>query len=1543
MMDNSAARGMPDYSVGSTLTVKKSTPLFLIKRLTFPFFALLALLAVGTLSLLPGGPLQAQEAAIQYPENGTGPVATYTAADPEGTEIVSWTLAGDDAGDFNIEGGVLTFKKSPDFEAALGMGNMYSVTVQATDETNKVGTRQVTVEVINLDEPGTVTLSALRPQSNVMLTATHTDPDMGVSDLKWQWARSMSKNGSYTDIEHQIASVYEPVDDDIDYYLRATASYADAEGSDKTAMAVSDYAVQAVRGANQPPKFADDQDAVMDDVQEEAKRKVVENTAAGKAIGDPVVAEDKDGDILTYTLTGDNAASFSIDWATGQIMTKGVLDVETTPTYEVVVRATDPAGIPQAETAVPANSDTVTVMITVTNVNEPPTVTGQTSAVTNNGAALTFQEENGKIADLLNTYMEADPEAAGDSIWSVAGADASKFEISITGALTFKAKPDFEKPGDANTDNVYEVTVVAADADGNRGTMDVKVMVANEDEPGMVTLSRTQPRVGVAVKASLTDPDGSISGLTWQWYRSSMIDVAVDSLPMEECADDDDECVIKGARSDTHTPTAGDVGKTLMAVAMYTDGEGSGKNRAGGAATVVAVDTRNRPPAFDDQDDETEGIQNDETTRKVEENAKADSDNEAADNVGSPVTATDLDPNEDPLIYTLGGTDAASFTVRDDGQIEVGAGTKLDYETKQTYTVTVRAADSYGESDTIMVTITVTDVDEMPDVTGEASIEYAENGTRRVATYAAVDPERTAIVSWSLGGDDDGDFNISDNGVLTFVKSPDFEMAVDMGTANMYSVTVQATDSTNKTGTKEVTVEVTNMDEPGTVTLSAVRPQSATDFTATLTDPDNMTGTNVTGAITSGITWQWAKASSKNGSYTNIDKATATTYRPVDGDIGSYLRATASYTDPEGSDKTAMAKSEYSVQRPRGQNSAPKFADDQDAVMDDVQEEAKRTVPENTAAGVNIGDPVVAEDTNGDKLTYTLLDMDGGSANFSIDWATGQIMTKGVLDVETTPTYEVVVRATDPAGIPQAETAVPANSDTVTVMITVTNVNEPPTVTGQTSAVTNNGAALTFQEENGKIADLLNTYMEADPEAAGDSIWSVAGADASKFEISITGALTFKAKPDFEKPGDANTDNVYEVTVVAADADGNRGTMDVKVMVANEDEPGMVTLSRTQPRVGVAVKASLTDPDGSISGLTWQWYRSSMIDVAVDSLPMEECADDDDECVIKGARSDTHTPTAGDVGKTLMAVAMYTDGEGSGKNRAGGAATVVAVDTRNRPPAFDDQDDETEGIQNDETTRKVEENAKADSDNEAADNVGSPVTATDLDPNEDPLIYTLGGTDAASFTVRDDGQIEVGAGTKLDYETKQTYTVTVRAADSYGESDTIMVTITVTDMDEAPTIMVGGLAVTGQSAIDYAENSTGMVAAYGAVGPDAAMATWSLDGDDAGDFRISTAGVLTFRTSPNYESPADADGDNVYEVTVTANDGENTTTRDVTITVTDMEEEESADPLLAEYDPDGDGVIERADMRRAVADFFGPQPTLSRADMRRLVGMFFSS
>ena len=1408
-------------------------------RFALPF---VFLLIVSLLFMLPGGSLQAQtpDDTIEYAENGTSPVATFTAMDPEQTAIASWTLAGTDAGVFDIEGGVLTFKESPDYEMAADVGtdNMYSVTVQATDSTMKVGTKTVMVEVTNLDEPGTVTLSALQPQSATAFNATLTDPDTDgtISGTTWQWAKAGSRNGTYGNIEDATSDSYTPDDTDVGSYLRITATYTDGEGSGKSSMARSDNAVQGVRGSNNAPVFPD-QNPDTDGIQNEsATRMVDENTPAGMAIGNPVAATDTDGDILTYTLEGAGADSFDINRATGQIMTKAALDEETDSSYTVTVRATDPAGVPQATNAVDANSAEITVTITVNDVNEAPAVTGE--------AEVMFAE-NDQIGTALDTYTATDPENDTPIVWSVSGADAGKFEISTNGELTFEAQPDYEMPGDANGDNTYEVTVVATDSEGNRETMDVKVMVTNVDEDGTVTLSRTRPRVGVAVRATLGDPDGSISGLTWQWTNGS-----------------DD---IEDAMSDTYTPTEADAtgNVTLNARAMYTDGHGSGKTATGVAANMVAVDTRNSPPAFEDQDTEVDGIQNESATRMVEENAEADSTDdagtdEAADNVGSPVMAEDPDPNEDPLIYTLSGADAGSFRVRDNGQIEVGAGTELNYETKQTYEVTLTAEDSFGASASIPVTITVTDLDEVPDVTGDDTIEYAENGTSPVATFTAMDPEQTAIASWTLAGTDAGVFDI-EGGVLTFKESPDYEMAADVGTDNMYSVTVQATDSTMKVGTKTVMVEVTNLDEPGTVTLSALQPQSATAFNATLTDPD-------TDGTISGTTWQWAKAGSRNGTYGNIEDATSDSYTPDDTDVGSYLRITATYTDGEGSGKSSMARSDNAVQGVRGSNNAPVFPD-QNPDTDGIQNEsATRMVDENTPAGMAIGNPVAATDTDGDILTYTL--EGAGADSFDINRATGQIMTKAALDEETDSSYTVTVRATDPAGVPQATNAVDANSAEITVTITVNDVNEAPAVTGE--------AEVMFAE-NDQIGTALDTYTATDPENDTPIVWSVSGADAGKFEISTNGELTFEAQPDYEMPGDANGDNTYEVTVVATDSEGNRETMDVKVMVTNVDEDGTVTLSRTRPRVGVAVRATLGDPDGSISGLTWQWTNGS-----------------DD---IEDAMSDTYTPTEADAtgNVTLNARAMYTDGHGSGKTATGVAANMVAVDTRNSPPAFEDQDTEVDGIQNESATRMVEENIAALATDDAAadataDNVGSPVMAEDPDPNEDPLIYTLSGADAGSFRVRDNGQIEVGAGTELNYEAKNTYMVTLTAEDSFGESASIPVIIMVTDMDEMPVITVGGLSISGLGNVEYAENGTDPVATYTANGPEAAFARWSLEGADAGDFTISRGGMLTFSSSPDYETPADANTDNTYMVTVKADDGTYMDTHDVAVTVTDVEE-----------------------------------------------------
>ena len=85
------------------------------------------------------------------------------------------------------------------------------------------------------------------------------------------------------------------------------------------------------------------------------------------------------------------------------------------------------------------------------------------------------------------------------------------------------------------------------------------------------------------------------------------------------------------------------------------------------------------------------------------------------------------------------------------------------------------------------------------------------------------------------------------------------------------------------------------------------------------------------------------------------------------------------------------------------------------------------------------------------------------------------------------------------------------------------------------------------------------------------------------------------------------------------------------------------------------------------------------------------------------------------------------------------------------------------------------------------------------------------------------------------------------------------------------------------------ENSGGTVYQAAASDPDGNAITFSITGGaDSARFRITAAGALTFATLPDFEQPADSDGNNVYLVTIAASDGSATVTRDVSITVTNV-------------------------------------------------------
>lgn len=290
-------------------------------------------------------------------------------------------------------------------------------------------------------------------------------------------------------------------------------------------------------------------------------RSVAENTASDTDIGSPVTATDPDGDDLEYSIGGTDASSFGIEESTGQLSTDADLDHETKSSYSVTVTAEDPSG----------DSDSIRVTITVTDVNERPVVSGDSSA---------DYSENGTSS--VASYSATDDD--GDSItWSLPNTtfekDRRDFDISSSGVLTFEETPDYEDPDDSNNDNEYRVTVMASDGSLTE-SIDVTVTVINVDETGSIELSpTTTPQVGTEIAASLTDPDGGVRRTSWRW-QAKTLERSDGTLDWQN---------IPSATSARYTPVLGNAGHPLGVTVGYTDNHGSGKSATSAATKDVSL------------------------------------------------------------------------------------------------------------------------------------------------------------------------------------------------------------------------------------------------------------------------------------------------------------------------------------------------------------------------------------------------------------------------------------------------------------------------------------------------------------------------------------------------------------------------------------------------------------------------------------------------------------------------------------------------------------------------------------------------------------------------------------------------------------------------------------------------------------------------------------------------------------------------------------------------------------------------------------------
>jgi VCBS repeat-containing protein len=218
------------------------------------------------------------------------------------------------------------------------------------------------------------------------------------------------------------------------------------------------------------------------------------------------------------------------------------------------------------------------------------------------------------------------------------------------------------------------------------------------------------------------------------------------------------------------------------------------------------------------------------------------------------------------------------------------------------------------------------------------------------------------------------------------------------------------------------------------------------------------------------------------------------------------------------------------------------------------------SVDENSANGTSVGVMTATDPDTGAALAYSLMNSAGG--RFAINPTTGEITVANgsLLNFEANSSHQITVRVSDGSLF----------TDT-TLTITIDDVNEAPNITSTAFSI-------------GENATLVGMVVATDPDASPTLTYSISGGDdAALFDIDAgTGALSFKAAPNFEAPADKGGNNAYDVIVDASDGSlTDSQAIAVTVTDVNEAPDITSTAFSLDENTTAAGTVAATDPDAS--------------------------------------------------------------------------------------------------------------------------------------------------------------------------------------------------------------------------------------------------------------------------------------------------------------------------------------------------------------------------
>ncbi len=1285
---------------------------------------------------------------------------------------ITWSLNGNDATHFliNATSGVVnmiaqSFEEPQDWDT----GNTYEVVLIATDADNNTATINWTVTINDVIETANFSITPI--------------PSI-----------SIDENTAYTSVLPQLTG-NTPIGA-ITYSLSGAdmIQFTITPSTGQVTMLAKDFeSPQDINGDNiyEVSITATDEDGnntsmpwtvTVNNVQETSTFSL--NTIANASVNEnsiytsevPAITGTPIGS-LSYTLEGVDATLFTINETNGVVSMiarnfEAPADTDLNNVYQITITATDED----------LNNTSTSWTVTVNDVIET--------------SIFTIGLINDAIVNENNAYLSVTPVISGIAIGTVSytlgGTDATSFTIDESTGIVSMVARNFENPADVNTDNIYEVSITATDSDANTATESWTVTITDVIEAASFTIS--------TIEDLLHNENTAYTGIT-----PVISGTPIGSLTYTLTGSD--------ALSFSITATSGVISMVARNFEDPLDVNTDNTYEIG----IIATDEDGNTAS------ETWNI----TITDVLEQAIFTITNLIDVSIGENSAYTSLTPalsGETPIgkvTFSLIGVDATLFTIEASTGIVNMVGRNFenaaDANSDNSYEVGITATDEDANTTSISWTVNVTDV--------------LESATYSINTIAnALIPENTAYISptptisgtpigtltYTLGGTDASDFTIDPQTGIVSMVARNFENPEDANADNAYNVSITATDEDNNNNTPPTAwvINVTDVIEAATFTISAIE-----DVTVS----ENQIYTSVTPAI----------IGSTIGTITYTLAGADATLFTLDAETGIVSLTARDYEAPSD----ANGDNIYELSLIATDEDANNATETWVVTIHNLTESASFTI--NTIANTSVNENTtytgVTPTINGSPIGNLQYSLGGTDVSlFTINPSTGVVSMiprnyELPADSNGDNVYAISITATDEDG----------NIASMSWQITVTDINEPATFAIETIANAN-------VNEN-------NTYTSATPVITGTPIgtslvFSLGGADAANFTIdSSTGVIGLTAR-NFENPQDNNLDNIYEITIIATDEDENQATMSWEVHVIDINEPATFVIS-TISNVRINENTTYTSVIPTIIG----------------------------------------TPIGNQVTFTLTGAdaAYFTI------NPVNGVVTMTARDFESPQDSNQDNiyvvnltatdvDDNSASTSWLITIDNLQESANFTINTIADLSIGENLVYTSetpviSGPSVGTITWSLSGNDALLFTINPATGVITLPGQNFespaDSNSDNIYQITLRATDQDNNSASIAWTLTVTDVIESSNFSISPIANA-----NIEENSP-----YSSLPPTITgnpignQVSYSISGADASQFTLNaTTGVVNM-SAQDFEMPADANANNIYEITLTATDADDNT------------------------------------------------------------------